>query len=819
MKKLVLIDAHGLIHRAFHALPPLTTPKGEPIGAVYGLATMLLKIIKEHNPDYIAAAFDRPEITHRKKKFAGYKAHRPPAPEELISQFAKSRDLFSAFNIPILDKASFEADDVIGTLAERFAGNSISVVILTGDLDTMQLVRDPWIKVEIPKKGVSETIVYDEDAVRERFGVGPEQMTDYKGLVGDPSDNIPGIPGVGPKTAVKAIEQYGTIENIFKKMTADDPLSKKFLQYEKQAILSKELSIIDKEVPIDAKLEELIFQKPSPETLARHFSELGFESLLSRLGFQRNAMSQESLIKFPQKEPASESSKANYGNVFVARESSDKKLLQSDKIKIAFDWKKLLKTFEKNNTTIKNPLFDIHIAAWLINPERKMLAPEEISLFVKTRGESEEEENLELYSVLKHKLKEHGLENIFENIEMPLVRILEKMELAGIAINKKKLQELKKIVARETEELAKKIYAQAKTRFNINSPRQIANILSQNLDIKELKKRKTSSGQLKTDKGILEELINVHPIISLILEYRENFKILSSFIEPLENLIEKDGRIHTTFLQTGTATGRLSSEKPNIQNIPQESKWSKQLRSAFEARRGWSLLSFDYSQIELRILAHVSEDKELIKAFKEGRDIHAVTAANVFNIPIEKVTKAMRRTAKTLNFGVIYGMGPRSFAKTSGIPLEEAKNAIKEYYGNFPDVKTWQEKILKRVKETGYAENINGRKRWFDLEHSGRGEYERAAVNMPIQSLEADIIKIAMINTVKILKNKNLLGDKIRLLFSIHDELLFEVDDGILKSIASDILEVMESAVKLNVPLKVDVSNGKNWGEMETLKQ
>ncbi|MEK7542800.1 MAG: DNA polymerase [Patescibacteria group bacterium] len=818
MKKLVLIDAHGLIHRAFHALPPLTTPKGEPIGAVYGLATMLLKIIKEHNPDYIAAAFDRPETTHRKKKFAEYKAHRPPTPEELISQFVKSRDLFGIFNIPILDKAGFEADDVIGTLAKRFAGNNISVVILTGDLDTMQLVRDPWIKVEIPKKGVGETVVYDESAVHGRFGVGPEQMTDYKGLIGDPSDNIPGIPGVGPKTAVKAIEQYGTIENIFKKMTADDPLSKKFLPYEKQAMLSKELSIIDKEVPIDAKLEELVFQKPSPEALARHFSELGFESLLSRLGFPKSALSQESLIQSTQKELASNSSKVNYGNVFVARESSDKKLLQSDKVKIAFDWKELLKTFEKNNVTVKNPLFDIHIAAWLINPERKMLTQEEISIFIKTHNESEEEKNFELYSVLKHKLKECGLENIFENVEMPLVQVLEKMELAGIAVNKKKLQELKKKVAEETGELAKKIYAQAKTHFNINSPQQVANILSQNLDIKELKKRKTSGGQLKTGKGILEELIGVHPIILLILEYRENFKILSSFIEPLENLIEKDGRIHTTFLQTGTATGRLSSEKPNIQNIPQESKWSRQLRSAFEARRGWSLLSFDYSQIELRILAHLSEDKELMKAFKEGRDIHTVTASNVFNVPIEKVTKAMRRTAKTLNFGVIYGMGPRSFAKTSGIPLEEAKNAIKEYYSDFPDVKTWQEKTLKRVKETGYAENINGRKRWFDLEHSGRGEYERAAVNMPIQSFEADIIKIAMINTVKILENKNLLGYKIRLLLSIHDELLFEVDDDILKSIASDILEVMESVVKLNVPLKVDISNGKNWGEMEALK-
>ncbi|MDO8557117.1 MAG: DNA polymerase [Candidatus Jorgensenbacteria bacterium] len=819
MKKLILIDAHGLIHRAYHALPPLTTPKGEPIGAIYGLATMLLKIIKEHDPDYIAAAFDRPEPTFRKQKFEAYKAHRPPAPDELVGQFTKARELFGVLNIPVFEKAGYEADDIIATLVKRFAGKEASVVVVTGDYDTMQLVHDPDVRVETPKKGVGETMLYDEKAVRERFGVPPEKMTDYKGLVGDPSDNIPGVPGVGPKTAVAAIEKFNSIEEMYKKMKPDDPLAKKFLPHKKTALFSKELSILDKDVPVAVNLADLAFVKPSPEAIARHFSELGFKSLLARLGFTKNSVpEQEALIGFPAQENRAKEIAMDSESALVITESSNPKLLAEKKLKIAFDWKALLKTFGARGLSIQNPLFDIHIATWLLNPERKMLTVEEISLFLRARDSDEEKLLRTLYAATKHKLEHYKLTKIFEEIEMPLVRVLAQMELWGIGVNKEKLKKLHGEVKKETSALEKKIYAQAKTTFNINSPAQIAQVLSEKLGIKELAKRKTSSGQLKTGRDVLEEIADAHPIIPLILSYRENFKILSSFIEPLQSLIGEDGRIHTTYLQTGTATGRLSSEKPNLQNIPQESQWSEKLRSAFEAKRGWSLLSFDYAQMELRLLAHVSGDEEFKKAFRGNYDVHTETASRIFNVPSEKVTKAMRRIGKTLNFGVIYGMGARSFAKTSGVTLEEAKKAIEKYYSDFPDIKRWQEKTLAEVKEKGYAENIHGRKRWFDLQHSQRGEYERAAVNMPIQSFEADIIKIAMINSETVLEEKGLFREHVRLLLSTHDELLFEVEDDKVKSVVPLIARVMESAAKISVPLRVEAKIGKNWGSMKVFE-
>ncbi|MFH0712930.1 MAG: DNA polymerase [Candidatus Jorgensenbacteria bacterium] len=461
------------------------------------------------------------------------------------------------------------------------------------------------------------------------------------------------------------------------------------------------------------------------------------------------------------------------------------------------------------------PLFDLKIASWLIDPDWKNPDFKSLSekFLTKSASEPDKETLAELYNLLRIELDKYELGNVFENIEMPLIEVIAAMESWGIGVNIRVLKALDKEIEDELEGLAKEIYRVAGTVFNINSSRQVGNVLFEKLGIKELE-TKTTTSRRSTSQEVLKEMKDRHPIVGLIIDYREGFKIKSTFVKPFIEAAEKNHRVHTTFLQTGTATGCLSSEKPNLQNLPQESKWSKKLRSAFEARPGSSFLGLDYSQLKLRLLAHVSGDKKLKRAFEEGADAHKLTAAQIFNVSLDKVTPAMRRLGKTLNFGVVYGMGPRAFSGVSGITREKAGEFIEEYFKDFPGVKEWQDKIKSDVRTLGFVKNENGRRRWF----SDFADVERAAINMPIQSLGADILKLAMIKTFRALKDNNWLDTKVRPILTIHDELLFEVGDDILKGVSALLKEVVESAYEISVPLKAETKTGKNLGELNVEK-
>jgi DNA polymerase-1 len=785
-KRVLLIDAHSLIHRSFHALPPLTSPDGRATGALYGVASTLLKILKEKKPDYVVAALDRPEPTFKKEQFEDYKAHRPKAPDELISQIKESRELFKKFGIYTCEVPGYEGDDIIGMFSEKFSEmGGAYITILTGDLDTLQLVKDEVIEVETFKKGINDIAVYDEVGVKKRFGVTPEHIPDYKGLVGDQSDNIPGIPGVGPKTAAQLISEYGSVENIFRHITEKNPLYKKIVGHQDVAILSKKLATIERQVPIRVLLDEATYAPPKNEVLIKYFSGLGFESLIKRLGGENNQKN-EAGIK-------SETIKTNGG------------------LSVVYDWKKELRLGQKTTLTPRS-VFDIKIAAWLLNPDEKDFSIE--GVLKKFGGDVSR-----AYAELSEKINSFGLTKIFHEIEIPLIPVLVEIEKVGILCDEKELLSLKNALQKELVVLETEITSLAGEQFNINSPQQVGQILFKKLGIKNGKKKKTKTGMSSTAESVLLELKNQHPIIEKILVYREDTKILSTYVVPLIEFAKEDSkhRIHTTYLQTGTATGRLSSEKPNLQNIPQESRWSKSLRKAFIPEHGFSLVSFDYSQLELRLLAHISEDKKLSSAFWNKKDIHNLTASQIFNIDESLITPELRRVAKTLNFGVAYGMGARAFSATSGISLEDARRFINEYFFDFPGVKRWQEKTKEMARNSGIIRNENGRIRIFPRNTKNQwalSEIERAAINMPVQSLGADIIKRAMIKIEDFIREKNI-KSSVRIILTIHDELIFEIHDDILKTVVDPIKKIMESSTKLSVPLLVDVKMGKNWGEMK----
>ncbi len=788
MSRALLIDGNSLIHRAYHALPPLTSPDGRPVGALYGLSAMLLKILAGRKFSFAAAAFDLPEPTFRKKRYAEYKAHRPPAEADLIYQLQEARNLFQAFGIHTVSLGGYEADDILGTLAEKFADQKIPSVILSGDLDTLQLVRDPLVEVETPgKKG--EVVRYDEAAVFARFGITPALLPDYKGLVGDSSDNIPGVLGVGPKGAAQILTQYQNLETILELQPKNDKVGQKVLANQNSAKLSKELATIDCHAPISEKPESLSFAGVSEKILEDYFSSLGFASLLKRLVPNEN-------LNRPINSERAE------GLTYAAVVTDLKK--DPHQKMIAISWKPLLKELLAQNQTIPTVRGDLSIALWLLDSED---SEEKLTRL----AADSPEKILTAYSVAEKKLTTEGLVGIYETLELPLTPILAQMENTGVLIDEKKLQQLAKELNQTIQKNEKEMLRLADTDFNPNSPTQVGELIFEKLKLSK-EKRKTATGKFRTDRETLEKLRDAHPLIPLLLDHRENQKILSGFVEPLLTLREKDGRVRTTFLQTKAATGRLASENPNLQNIPQESSWSTELRDAFRSAPGYSLVSLDYSQLELRILSVVSEDLGLKTAFLNGEDIHTLTASKVFNVKKELVTKEMRRLAKTLNFGVIYGMGARAFAAQSGLDQNAAKKMIAEYFEAFPRVKSWQEETIENARRDGFVKNLSGRKRYFV--GGPVGTWERAAINMPIQSLGADILKRATIRIAEDLKNKNLWNSKVRLLLSIHDELLFEIQDAILEKTIPPIKKIMELAGE-GISLQTDVKIGKTWGQMK----
>ena len=871
MKKLVLIDSNALVHRAFHALPPtLTSPKGVLTNAVYGFSSVLLKMLKDLKPDYIAATYDLPGPTFRHEEFKEYKAHRIKAPDELYAQIPLTKEVLKSFGIPVYEKQGFEADDVIGSLAEKAKKDKdIQTIIVTGDLDTLQLVDGQKVAVFTLRKGLTDTILYDEAGVRERYGFGPAQITDFKGLKGDPSDNIPGVPGIGDKTASTLIQEFGNIEELYKKADKTKKISpnlkEKLTVNKEQAFFSKKLATIVRDLDVDFDLNKSDWRKNiDPQKIGNIFKEFGFYSLIKRLdeikitaetvnSTTKEATTPNSEIKLTQisddKIPANLNLMAKTkevavytdGDIFAWTEDGRKcfsfklnenvwqqlaEIFKNEKIaKIGHDLKPLAKKFLTLGIHVGGLSFDTKIAAYLAKADRKDYDLQTMYLneLSEDLGESEVDKLSAILKLRQHfedKLKTDDLIRLLEEIEMPLVLVLSEVELNGIKIDSNSLKKLAQTVNNQISELEKEIYRQAGTQFNINSPKQLKEILFERLQIKG-KVRKTAKGALSTAAGELDKLSGEHPIIDLILKYRELQKLKTTYIDPFPKLIDpKTGRLYTTLNQTGTVTGRISSQDPNLQNIPIRTELGQEFRKAFVSTPGYKLVSFDYSQLELRIAAHISQDSKMLSAFKRGEDIHTRTAAEIFNVSPEQVTANMRRDAKAMNFGLLYGMGVIGFQRTSKVSRDQAREFIDRYMTEFSGVAKYMENIKQKARKDGYVSTIFGRRRYLPEINSGIpqliAQAERMAINHPIQGSEGDFLRIAM-NRISNLIHQEHNDKDVRMLLQVHDELLFEIKNNLVDLIVPKIKNIMSSVYQLNAPLVVDAKFGDNWRDLENI--
>jgi len=733
-KTAVLIDANSLIHRAYHALPPFHTRKGEMVNAVFGFVSILLRVMKELEPTYIAAAFDMEGPTFRHKKFAEYKGTREKAPDELYQQFPFIKEVLAAFHIPIYEKQGFEADDIIGTLAKKISEQkeSVETIIVSGDMDTLQLV-DEHTKVYTMRKSIQDSQIYDSKAVEEKFeGLKPSQVIDYKGLRGDPSDNIPGVPGVGEKTAIQLLGEFGSIENMYKKLKKKNTevkpkLQEKLLQEEEKAVMSKELATIERDVPIPFLLEDSAWRSYDQGEVEALLHRFEFDSLIKRMPGQKEAGKQKSM--FEEKQPEEDTAER-------------------------------VKSYEKDG------VFSKEIA----------------------------------------------------ELETKLTSILRDMEDAGIKIDKPYFKKLGSEMEKEIKKIEEKVYKRASKEFNISSTQQLSAVLFEDLGISPKGLKKTPKGVISTASPELEKIQKENPIVEEVLTYRELKKIYTTYVKPLPVAADENSRVHTHFDQFGAATGRMSSSNPNLQNIPKQGEWGKKIRKGFIAEKGFQLVSFDYSQIELRIAAHVSGDKKMKEFFEAGADIHQMTAAEVFAIDKSEVTEQMRFRAKALNFGVLYGMGARGFASSAGISIGEAEDFIENYFVRFPQIHEYMEGMKEFAREHGYVETMFGRKRYIPEIDSTtpqlRAAAERMAINHPIQGSAADIMKMAM---VRVEEDIELAREKWKVLLQIHDELLCEITDGILEEIGKHIKASMEKACTIDVPIVVEVKAGLDWSNMKKL--
>ncbi|MEX0934030.1 MAG: DNA polymerase [Candidatus Paceibacterota bacterium] len=776
-ERLVLLDAHAILHRAYHALPSFTSSRGEPTGALYGLSAMLIKIAGELKPDYMVACYDLAEPTFRHEVYEEYKATRVKTDNELISQIERSRDIFKAFNIPVYEKESYEADDLLGTIVEQTKKEQkegkLEIVIASGDMDTMQLVDGKKVQVYTLKKGINDTILYDEKAVKERFGIGPKLLIDYKGLRGDPSDNIIGIKGIGEKTAVTLIQKFGTIEKIYKTLKKDEEvftkagITKRIINLlkegEEEALFSKALATIHKEVPVSFSLPKVGWKEGiSVSEIKKIFKDLSFRTLtmraLSFFGDEKEAVKE-------QKEPAGE-------------EEIEKTAL----------------------------------ALWLVSSDITNPSYDDILQFA---GEEDFEK---AKNHIFAQLKKRKLEKVFSEIEEPIIPILKKAKKRGILVNKDMLKKLSRDYHKKLDASTKTIYKYAGDEFNINSSQQLSEVLFVKMNLPTKGLRKTPGGVISTRESELVKLRDEHPLIEEILAYREIQKLLSTYIDNVPEMLDETGALHPTLIQSGTTTGRMASADPNIQNIPVRGAYGKEIRSAFVARRGFLLASFDYSQIEFRILAILAKDKDLIRIFNKGKDFHEAVAAEVFGVSPEKVTKDMRRKAKVINFGILYGMGVTSLKRALGGSREEAQKFYDSYFDEFPGVASYIETIKREAHKKGYTETLFGRRRYVKGLSSSipfiRAAAERMALNAPIQgSATGDIIKLAIKKVDDVLK-EHAFDEDAFLLFQVHDELVYEIKKEKEEEIVPLIRKVMEKVVSASVPLVVDVSTGKNWGEL-----
>ncbi len=867
---LYLIDGNSYLYRAYYAIRTLSSSKGIPTNAIYGFTNMLLKIIKEKKPDGLLISFDSPVPTKRHRIYEEYKAHRPETPGDLVEQIPYIRKIISAFNIKILEIPGYEADDILGTIAKKAATKGIDVYIVTADKDMLQLV-DEKIKIYDPMKDK----ILDKNYILERFGIEPRRIPEFMALAGDVVDNIPGIKGIGEKTAKEIVSKFENIEELLQN-THKIGKEKLRLLISKNADLvrlSERLATLDTSVPVDIDIDELRLSEPDWGKLLQLFKELEFVSLIKLIPTgvkdEINCETIHSLERFKdlfrsiRDEIALNieiEGRPITGHLIGIALSRDKNtayylpvhnlypglslnsisgFFEDEAIaKIGHNLKNSLIILNRNGIEVKGRFLDIMIASYLINPNKNNhnledIAIEYLSYRKKTKAEFLDKRTsfldvpmeeaasyvcegaaliFELKERLFERLKEEDLYALYENIEMPLIHVLSDMELKGVKIDLEKIRNISKEIEREIEGIKNRIYFIAGEQFNINSPKQLRKVLFDNLKLQPTKKKKTG---FSTEMGVLEELAQIHELPREILNYRTLIKLKTTYIDVFPTLVNPEtGRVHTSFNQTITATGRLSSSEPNLQNIPIKGEWGKRIRETFIAEEDNLLLSADYSQIELRILAHLSNDEGLIKAFRENIDIHSRTASEIFDIEIDKVTPEIRRVAKTVNFSVIYGVSPFGLSETLNVSKDDAKNYIDRYFERHLGVKKYIEEVISQTKEKGYVTTLFGRKRAVPEINSKnsniRQQGERIAINSPIQGTAADIIKISMINIWKRLKIEGL---KSSMILQVHDELLFEVPEREVERLSEIVKSEMEGVVKLSVPIVVGIKYGKNWAE------
>lgn len=806
-KRLVLLDTHAILHRAYHALPDFSSKTGEPTGALFGLVTMLLKIISELQPDFIVAAYDVPKPTFRKIAYDDYKGKRGKTDDALVAQIIRSKDVFEAFSIPVYEKEGFEADDVIGSIVNVCNDSDLEIVIASGDMDTLQLVEGRRVQVYTLRKGIKDTILYDEKAVKKRFGFGPKLLPDFKALRGDPSDNIPGVKGIGEKTATTLVCAYGTIEKLYRALEKDkDQFLEKtgvteriinlLLDQKEESEFSKMLALIRRDADVQFSTPSVRWDEVLDMSKAEDlFRDLDFRTLSERL---------KSAIRGAGTKDAKESGVGQKEKVTSPDEQATLGGLYGEQ-----------KSKEQVDPHV---LRKVSVALWVLDSNLTNPSYEDILRYTETKTLSDAE------AVISKKLKEEDLEFVFKKIEEPLIPVIEGMEEWGIKLDLRALKELSLDYHKKREGFEKEIFELAGVEFNMNSPKQLGEVLFDTMNIPVAGISKTSTGARSTRESELEKLKDKHPIVEKIFEYRELQKLLSTYIDVLPTLVDARNRLHTTFLQHGTTTGRISSQNPNLQNIPIKTEQGRHIRRAFIAEEGCVLLALDYSQIELRVAAFLSRDEKLIEIFKSNGDVHTSVAAQVFNIPEEAVDKEMRRRAKVINFGILYGMGVNALKKNLGTSRAEAQEFLNEYFHTFKGLSDYLEISKVSARQKGYAETFFGRKRRFDDINSSipyiRASAERMAINAPIQGTQADVIKQAMVAIQNHLK-KEKMHQKCSLVLQIHDELVFEVSEDVVQECAQEIKRIMETIIPLDqtegVPLKVEASYGKNWLEMENI--
>lgn len=906
MKKFVIVDGNAILHRAWHALPPtLTTKDGTIINAAYGFTSILLKVLSDLKPDYLVVAWDTAAKTFRAEKYEEYKGTRVKQEDELYEQIPIIQEILEAFDIPNLFLDGYEADDVIGTVVTKVEKeNTIESVIVTGDLDSLQLV-DKLTKVYTMKKGIADTVLYDIDAVKERYGLLPEQIIDMKALKGDASDNIKGVAGIGEKTAVALLQKYNSLENLYKTIEGKEQIDgikpgqlKKLHEGKEDAFFSKDLVTIDLNVPVEFSLEKSVFGDYDMNKVVDIFQQYEFKTLLARIPqyakgaaspmspnkgtdhqyrYITNKKEAEAYVKELKKQKIFAFDTETTGvrpfqdellglsisykegeSVYIDKKAfteSLKQLFADTKIeKVAHQAKFDIEFLQEAGFDMNAIIFDTKIAAYLLQPgtnntglkdlafqefgfqmtrlkdllgsgknalnmtELAKQKPEELAQY----AAADADYTMRLYPLFKKRLKDEDLVEVYEKLEMPLIDVLIEIERNGVLLDVKRLKSLSGSTGKRIDAMEKEIYKLAKGEFNIRSPKQLADVLFDRIGLSTEGIKKTKSGY-STAASELEKLTPLSPIIDLISEYRELTKLKSTYIDTLPLLVNpKTGRVHGMFNQTVAATGRLSSSDPNLQNIPIRTEEGKKIREAFIAPDGYKLVACDYSQIELRVIASLANDKTMIEAFKRGEDIHKRTAANIHDIPFEEVTKEQRYAAKAINFGIIYGQGPWGLSQTAKIPLGEAKDFIEKYFEKHQPIVKYLEKMKQQARDKGYVTTLFGRKRYIPEINSTvgvvRAQAERIAINMPIQGTAADVLKIAMIDLYEQVTTKYS-HDEVKMILTVHDELVFEVRDDKVDEVAKLVKDRMEhpKGFELKVPIHVDTEVGQNWGDVEEI--